>query len=180
MTASTADAAPETELHVEVCATAETDLDAITDLYACHVRDSLATFEETPPTVDEMRRRWRSLTARDLPYLSAYLGGDLVGYAYAGPYRTRSGYRFSVEDSIYIKPGYMGRGVGRALLGTLIESCARTGYRQMIAVIGDRHNKASIGLHRFHGFEQVGILKDVGFKKGQWLDSVLMQRKLTR
>ena len=180
MTVSTANAAPETTLHVEVSPTAETDLDAITDLYARHVRDSLATFEEVPPTVDEMYRRWRSLTAGDLPYLSARLDGDLVGYAYAGPYRTRSGYRFSVEDSIYIKPGYMGRGVGRALLGTLIESCARTGYRQMIAVIGDRNNKASIGLHRFHGFEQVGILKDVGYKKGQWLDSVLMQRKLTR
>ena len=183
MMASTANADlqvdPQIDRHVHVSATTEADLQAITDLYAHHVCDSLATFEETPPTADEMRRRWQALIANDLPYLSAHLNGDLVGYAYAGPYRTRSAYRFSVEDSIYIKPGYIGKGVGRALLGSLIDSCTQAGYRQMIAVIGDRHNKASIGLHRFHGFEQIGILKDVGFKKGQWVDSVLMQRKLT-
>ena len=166
--------------NVHISAATEADLDAITDLYAHHVRDSLATFEETPPTIDDMRRRWRSLTADGLPYLSAHLNGDLVGYAYAGPYRTRSAYRFSVEDSIYIKPGYTGKGVGRALLGTLIDSCARAGYRQMVAMIGGRNNKASIGLHRFHGFEQIGILTDIGFKEGQWVDCVVMQRPLSR
>ena len=125
-------------------------------------------------------RRWRAIADAGLPYLCATdaAGGALVGYAYAGPYRPRSAYRFTVEDSVYVAPGQAGRGIGRALLRQLIEICADLGKRQMIAVIGDSGNAASIALHRACGFELSGTFQAIGFKHGRWVDSVLMQRAL--
>jgi phosphinothricin acetyltransferase len=154
------------------------DLDAIQRIYAHHVLHGLASFEETPPDAAELGRRWRAIADHGLPYLCAVDGGTIVGYAYAGPYRPRSAYRFSVEDSVYVAPGAAGRGVGRALLRALIEICTALGKRQMIAVIGDSGNEASIGLHRACGFEPTGTFRAIGFKHGRWVDSVLMQRAL--
>lgn len=158
---------------------AEADLDAIQRIYAHHVLHGLASFEETPPNVAELTRRWRAIADAGLPYLCAVDGGGaLVGYAYAGPYRPRSAYRFTVEDSVYVAPGQAGRGIGRALLRQLIDFCASLGKRQMIAVIGDSGNAASIALHRACGFELTGTFQAIGFKHGRWVDSVLMQRAL--
>jgi L-amino acid N-acyltransferase YncA len=156
------------------------DLDAIQRIYAHHVLHGLASFEETPPDAAELARRWRAIADVGLPYLCAVDGDNIVGYAYAGPYRPRSAYRFTVEDSVYVAPGAAGRGVGRALLRALIEICTGLGKRQMIAVIGDSGNEASIGLHRACGFELTGTFRAIGFKHGRWVDSVLMQRALGR
>ena len=158
---------------------AAADFDAIQRIYAHHVLNGLASFEETPPDAAELTRRWRAIAETGLPYLCATdVGGALVGYAYAGPYRPRSAYRFTVEDSVYVAPGQAGRGIGRGLLRQLIEICARLGKRQMIAVIGDSGNAASIALHRACGFEMTGTFQAIGFKHGRWVDSVLMQRAL--
>lgn len=155
------------------------DLDAIQRIYAHHVLHGLASFEETPPDAAELAGRWRAIVDAGLPYLcAAGTMGGILGYAYAGPYRPRSAYRFSVEDSVYVAPGQAGRGIGRALLGRLIDICRDLGKRQMIAVIGDSGNTASIGLHHAFGFEVVGTFKSIGFKHGRWVDSVLMQRQL--
>jgi L-amino acid N-acyltransferase YncA len=156
------------------------DLDAIQRIYAHHVLHGLASFEETPPDAAELARGGRALADVGLPYLCAVDGDNIVGYAYAGPYRPRSAYRFTVEDSVYVAPGAAGRGVGRALLRALIEICTGLGKRQMIAVIGDSGNEASIGLHRACGFELTGTFRAIGFKHGRWVDSVLMQRALGR
>jgi phosphinothricin acetyltransferase len=156
----------------------EEDVPAIAAIYAHHVRHGLASFEETPPDIDEIARRRADVVGRGLPYLVAVAEGRLLGYAYAGPFRTRSAYRYSLEDSIYMAPDAAGRGIGRALLGELLTRSAALGYRQMVAVIGDSGNAASIGLHARLGFRQVGLLQAVGFKHGQWVDSVLMQREL--
>ena len=159
---------------------AEADIEAIAAIYAYHVRTGFGSFEEVPPSIEELARRRAEVLARDLPYLVASGRGDadILGYAYASPYRTRSGYRFSVEDSIYVAAGAERRGIGRALLGRIIERCTASGYRQMVAVIGDNGNVGSIGLHAQLGFHQVGILPAIGFKHGRWVDSVLMQRAL--
>ena len=159
---------------------AAADFDAIQRIYAHHVLNGLASFEETPPDDAELMRRWRAIADAGLPYLCATdtAGGVLAGYAYAGPYRARSAYRFTVEDSVYVAPGQAGRGIGRALLRQLIEICADLGKRQMIAVIGDSGNAASIALHRACGFELTGTFQAIGFKHGRWVDSVLMQRSL--
>jgi len=158
---------------------AAADFEAIQRIYAHHVLHGLASFEETPPDVAELTRRWRAIADAGLPYLCAVeTGGALVGYAYAGPYRPRSAYRFTVEDSVYVAPGAAGRGIGRSLLHQLIEICTGLGKRQMIAVIGDSGNTASIALHQAMGFQHAGTLKDVGFKHGRWLDVVMMQRPL--
>jgi len=156
------------------------DLDAIQRIYAHHVLYGLASFEETPPDAAELTRRWRAIADAGLPYLCATdsADGTIVGYAYAGPYRPRSAYRFSVEDSVYVAPGAAGRGIGRALLRRLIDICTDLGKRQMIAVIGDSGNTASIALHRACGFELAGTFVAIGFKHGRWVDSVLMQRPL--
>jgi L-amino acid N-acyltransferase YncA len=144
------------------------DLDAIQRIYAHHVLHGLASFEETPPDTADLARRWRDIVDAGLPYLCAdSKTGGILGYAYAGPYRPRSAYRFSVEDSVYVAPGKAGRGI-----------CTNLGKRQMIAVIGDSGNTASIGLHHAFGFEVVGTFKSIGFKHGRWVDSVLMQRQL--
>lgn len=158
---------------------AAADFDAIQRIYAHHVRTGLASFEEVAPDVAELMRRWRAIADAGLPYLCAFdTDGALAGYAYAGAYRPRSAYRFTVEDSVYVAPGAGGRGIGRALLRQLIEICASLGKRQIIAVIGDSGNVASIALHRACGFELTGTFRAIGFKHGRWVDSVLMQRAL--
>lgn len=154
------------------------DLERIQAIYAHHVLTGAASFEEVPPSLEELARRRDDVLARGMPYVVAEMDGRVIGYAYAGPYRLRTAYRYSVEDSIYLDPDCMGRGAGRALLSTVIDRCEEAGCRQMIAVIGDSANASSIGLHRSLGFEPAGLLKAVGFKFGRWVDSVLMQRPL--
>jgi L-amino acid N-acyltransferase YncA len=156
------------------------DLAAITRVYDHAVRHGTASFELEPPDETEMRRRYESLRAGPYPYLVAELGGAVAGYAYAGPYRARPAYYWTVEDSIYIAPQSHRRGIGRALLDRLIADSEAGGFRQMIAVIGDSANAGSIELHRAAGFRMVGTFDNVGFKFGRWLDSVLMQRPLGR
>ena len=156
----------------------EADLASVHSIYAWHVENGLASFEEVPPEVDEITRRWQDVRARNLPYLVAELDARVVGYAYASPYRARSAYRFTVEDSVYLERGTYGKGIGRALLSDLIARCERLGFAQMIAVIGDSENLASIGLHAAMGFARAGLLSAVGFKHGHWVDSVIMQRPL--
>ena len=154
------------------------DLPAITAIYAHAVRTGTATFELDPPDLNEMTRRYRALMDGNSPYLVATSGSGVAGYAYAGSYRPRPAYRFTVENSIYLAPASQRRGVGTALLKELIVRSEKIGFRQMIAVIGDSANAASIALHARAGFEMVGTHPDVGFKFGRWLDSVLMQRQL--
>ena len=155
-----------------------TDLDAVQAIYAHHVRHGLASFEETPPDLPEMQRRYGATAAAGLPYLVAELEGKVRGYAYAGPYRTRPAYRFSLEDTVYVEAGYEGRGLGSALLEALVARCEELGYRRMVAVIGDSDNHASIRLHARLGFRECGVIPSVGFKFGRWVDSVLMERPL--
>jgi L-amino acid N-acyltransferase YncA len=155
------------------------DLPAITQIYAEAVRHGTASYELEPPDAAEMARRWRDLAAKDYPHIVAVGGGAVLGYAYAGPYRPRPAYRYSVEDSIYVAPAAHGRGIGRALLAELIRTCEARGFRQMIAVIGGgTEHPASVGLHAALGFRHIGIIEGSGFKHGRWLDTVLMQRAL--
>jgi len=163
---------------VEVRAAAQGDLAAIHAIYAHHVLRGLATFEEVPPDVEEMRRRHQDVTGRGLPYLVAVERGEILGYGYCAPYRARSAYRYALEDSIYIKDGHLGNGIGTRLLGELLRICAELGYRQVVAVIGDSANAGSIALHARLGFLRVGTLRSTGFKFGRWVDTVLMQRPL--
>jgi L-amino acid N-acyltransferase YncA len=157
----------------------EEDIAGVQAIYAFHVLHGLATFEEEPPTVTELARRHADIQARGLPYLVAERDGEIAGYSYAAPYRARSAYRFTVENSVYVDRRRHRSGVGHALLSTLIARCSAGGWRQMIAVIGDSGNVASIALHRRLGFQWVGTLNAVGYKFGRWVDSVLMQRALT-
>ena len=154
------------------------DMAAVTAIYGEHVCQGLASFEEVPPAAAEMARRMADVRQAGLPYLVAERGGAIAGFSYAGPYRLRPAYRYTVEDTVYVAPQHAGQGIGRALLTPLIEACAAAGRRQMVAVIGDSANAASIGLHAALGFRQIGILLSVGFKFGRWVDSVLMQRSL--
>lgn len=151
---------------------------AVTAIYAEAVTHGLATFELKPPDVAEMTRRRAALAAEGLPHLVAEFDGRIAGYAYAGAYRPRPAYRFAVEDSVYVDPGLRGRGVGRALLEGLIAACEALGKRQMVAVIGDKDNAGSIGLHAACGFAHAGLMRAVGWKHGRWVDVVLMQRAL--
>ena len=154
------------------------DISEITRIYAHAVRHGTASFELDPPNVTEMTGRYQAMVATGYPYLVAQRAGELLGFAYAGPYRMRPAYRWTVEDSIYIAPQVQRHGVGTALLRRLIELSESKGYRQMIAVIGDSANVASVELHRALGFHMVGTLANTGFKFGRWLDTVLMQRSL--
>jgi len=156
------------------------DIPAITRIYAHAVRHGTASFEYDPPDEAEMARRQRALLEGGYPYLVAGIGGAVAGYAYAGPYRTRPAYRYTVENSIYIAPEAHRRGLGRALLDRLIAECEARNYRLMIAVIGDSAQTLSIELHRAAGFKMVGAFEAVGYKFDRWLDSVLMQRPLGR
>jgi phosphinothricin acetyltransferase len=163
---------------LEIRPTTEADLSAITEIYEHAVRHGTATFELIPPDLAEMTRRFRSLTDGSYPYLVAAIEGEVAGYAYAGPYRPRPAYRFTVENSIYLRPAIHRRGIGLRLLQRLIEECEQRGYRQMIAVIGDSANAGSIGVHRACGFQMIGTHPNVGLKFGRWLDTVMMQRAL--
>ena len=154
------------------------DIPAITRIYAHAVRHGTASFELEPPDEAEMTRRQRALLDGGYPYLVAEIDGSVAGYAYAGPYRTRPAYRFSVENSIYVAPEAYRRGIGRVLLDALIVESEMRGYRLMIAVIGDSAQTPSIALHRAAGFKMVGAFEGVGYKFDRWLDSVLMQRPL--
>lgn len=158
---------------------ADADLPAIQFIYAHHVLHGLASFEEVPPGVDELRTRLATVRAAGLPYLVAEVDGAVAGYAYATLYRPRSAYRHTVEDSVYVAQGMAGRGIGAALLSTLITRCEAGPWRQMMATIGQGDgNRGSIALHTRMGFTRIGVLRSVGFKHGQWLDTVLMQRPL--
>jgi phosphinothricin acetyltransferase len=154
------------------------DLPAITAIYAHAVAHGTASFELDPPDLAEMDRRMRALVDGGYPYLVAEAEGRIAGYAYAGAYRPRPAYRFSVEDSVYIDPQMHRRGVGRALLYRLVLESEARGFRQMIAIIGDSAQTSSIELHRAAGFRTVGTIENVGYKFGRWLDSVVMQRAL--
>ncbi len=155
------------------------DIPAIAGIYAHAVIHGTASFEIEPPDEAEMMRRMRQLLDNDFPYIVAQIDGALAGYAYAGPYRARPAYRWTLEDSVYIAPHMQHRGIGRALLDRLIADSQARGFRQMIAVIGDSTLQTpSVALHAAAGFRLVGTLENVGFKHGRWLDSVLMQRPL--
>jgi L-amino acid N-acyltransferase YncA len=154
------------------------DLPFITDIYANAVRFGTATFELVPPDLAEMTRRFQALADGGFPYFSAELEGRVIGYAYAGPYRPRPAYRFTVENSVYLQPAIQRRGIGLQLLQQLIAECEARGFRQMIAVIGDSANAGSIGVHARCGFEMIGTHPNVGLKFGRWLDTVMMQLAL--
>jgi len=165
-------------LPVVVRDAAETDMPAVQTIYAHYVLHSLATFEETPPTLADMIARRRKSVENGLPYLVAEKNGETLGFAYAGLYHARPAYRFTVEDSVYVAPGFARRGVGSALLGAVIERCERGPWRQMIAIVGDSANAGSIALHRRFGFDPAGVLKSVGYKSGRWVDTPILQRPL--
>lgn len=156
----------------------ESDMAAIQAIYTYYVTRSCASFEETQPSVAEMIGRRAKTLARGLPYLVAETDGEVVGYTYAGPFRVRSAYRYTIEDSIYVAPGVVRRGVGATLLGGLVRRCTDLGYRQMIGIIGDSANQGSIGVHRKLGFRQEGVLRGVGLKFGRWIDVVIMHLPL--
>ena len=156
----------------------EADLLVITEIYEHAVCHGTATFELTPPDLAEMTRRYRALIDDGFPYFVATIEGRVVGYAYAAAYRPRPAYRFTVENSIYLRPASHRRGIGLQLLQRLIIECEARGYRQMIAVIGDSANAGSIGVHTKTGFTLIGTHPNVGFKFGRWLDTVMMQRSL--
>lgn len=153
------------------------DIDRITEIYAHHVLRGVASFEEVPPSPQEMLQRMNDILGRNLPYLVALTGDVIAGYAYAAPYKLRSAYRFTVENSIYIDAAYHRQGVGSQLLATLISTCEAIGLRQMLAVIGGG-SVASVALHAAHGFSPAGRLHNVGYKFSQWQDIVLMTRAL--
>jgi L-amino acid N-acyltransferase YncA len=154
------------------------DFDAITAIYAHHVLHGTASFETEAPTLEEMLRRHADVVRLGLPYVVAEISGEVVGYAYAAPYRPRPAYRFTVEDSVYIHHGRLGKGIGRILLDSILRASAGSGSKQMIAIIGDSHNAASIRLHESAGFDHVGVLRNVGLKFDRWLDTVIMQKEL--
>ena len=156
----------------------DADVPAIAAIYAHHVETGTASFETEAPDEAEMRRRRSMLVEKRYPWLVAELDGEVCGYAYAGPYRTRPAYRYSVEDSVYVRNSAQRRGVGTALLHALVRACTDRGFRQMVAIIGDSAQTASIGLHRAAGFETAGTLRNIGYKHDLWLDTVFMQLAL--
>jgi len=165
-------------VRVEIRPAKPDDLAAVHAIYSHHVLKGLASFEEVPPAREEIARRYQDVTSGGLPWIVAQYGDRIAGYGYCALYRTRSAYRYSLEDSIYVHHEMHGRGIGSALLAELIRLCEAAGYRQLIAVIGDSAHAASINLHAAAGFVRVGTLRSVGFKFGRWVDSVIMQRPL--
>ena len=157
---------------------ADADVAAIAAIYADEVRERVNTYEYDVPDAAEMRRRMRAVLDGGFPYLVAELDGEVGGYGYASSFRARAGYRFTVENSVYVAAGMQGRGLGAALLGALIEACTSRGFRQMIAVIGEPANIASIRLHERFGFRHAGTLPGIAWKHDRWLDTVFMQRAL--
>jgi phosphinothricin acetyltransferase len=156
----------------------EADAAALAAIYGDAVLHGFGTFEEEPPTPRDMDGRRRAVQDKGLPYLVAELDGQVLGFAYAGPFRPRAAYRYTLEDSVYVSPDAKGKGVGRAVLTAVIQACEALGIRQLMAVIGDTGNSGSIALHRALGFEQTGVGKSVGFKHGRWVDIVHMQKAL--
>ncbi|PZU11049.1 MAG: GNAT family N-acetyltransferase [Sphingomonas sp.] len=154
------------------------DADALAAIYAGHVLHGTASFEVDPPDAEEMRLRLATVASRGWPWLVAERGGEVIGYAYCSRFHTRHAYRFTCEDSIYVHPDHVGTGAGRALLAALIERATEDGFREMIAVIGDADNAASIGLHAAFGFEHAGTIRRVGHKFDRWLDVIYMQKRL--
>jgi phosphinothricin acetyltransferase len=165
-------------MNMAIRSSRDDDIPKIAAIYRHHVLYGIASFEDIPPDEDEVASRRRDILALKLPYLVAEQSGQVVGYSYASRYRERSAYRFTLEDSIYVDAAEVGRGIGRALLSTLVERCCELGYRQMIAVIGGSDQWPSIRLHETLGFTRTGLLPAVGFKFGSWVDCVLMQRAL--
>jgi L-amino acid N-acyltransferase YncA len=163
---------------LEIRSSTDDDIAAIAAIYRHHVLHGLASFDEVPPEPHELASHRRAVLARGLPYLVAERSGRVLGYCYASPYRLRSAYRFTLEDSIYVDAAEVGRGIGRVLLASLLERCTELGYRQMVAVIGGSDTWPSIRLHAALGFARVGVLPAVGFKFGGWVDIVVMQRAL--
>jgi L-amino acid N-acyltransferase YncA len=163
---------------VTICACEEDHVGAITTIYAHHILHGLASFEIEPPSEDDMRRRRLDIVSRNYPYLVAECAGEVIGYAYASPYRLRPAYRHTAESSVYLHPACSGRGIVRRLMSALLAKCEARGLRQIVAVIGDSANCASIALHKSVGFREVGVLHSVGFKFDRWVDSVLMRRAL--
>jgi phosphinothricin acetyltransferase len=151
---------------------------AVQAIYSHYVLHDLCSFEEEVPTVEQIQGRRADVIARGLPYLVALKDGEVAGYAYATAYRARSAYRHTVEDSIYVAQGMHGHGIGKALLREVIRRCTDSGFTQMVACVGNSANAGSLRLHESLGFEQVGVLRDIGFKFGQWVDTVLLQRAL--
>ena len=156
----------------------EHDAEALAAIYGHAVLHGFGTFEEEPPSAADMEGRRRLIANRGLPYLVAEDEDHILGFAYAGPFRPRAAYRYTLEDSVYVAPDAVGQGVGRALLGAIIVACEGLGVRQLIAVVGDSGNEASLALHRSLGFEQTGIGHSVGFKHGRWVDIVQLQKPL--
>ena len=156
----------------------DADIPAITAIYAVEVTDLVNTYEYDVPDAAEMSRRMHDIVSRGFPYIVAVVDGVVAGYAYANTYRSRVAYQWTVENSVYVDAAYQGRGVGSSLMQGLIDACTRRGYRQMVAVIGEPSNAASIRLHERFGFRMVGIFRGLGRKHGRWLDTVQMQRAL--
>ncbi|HZZ90828.1 MAG TPA: GNAT family N-acetyltransferase [Caulobacteraceae bacterium] len=154
------------------------DAAALAAIYGHHVLHGLGTFEEISPDEAEMAARVAAVLARGLPYLVAEDAGQILGFAYAAPFRLRAAYRYTAEDSVYIHPGHLGRGVGKRLVAEVIAACEQLGLRQLVAVIGDSANAGSIGLHRSLGFDHTGVSRGFGFKHGRWVDVVWMQKAL--
>ena len=167
-----------TAKRVEIRPSMPADAAAIAAIYGHHILHGVGTFEEAPPNAAEMALRMSAVHEAGLPWFVAEAGDRVLGYACARLYNPRSGYRFCVEDSVFVAPEASGRGLGRHLLATVIDACTILGRTQMVAVIGDSGNDASIRLHRALGFQHVGVLRQFGFKNGRWLDVVLMQRAL--
>jgi phosphinothricin acetyltransferase len=165
-------------MSIEIRPAEVADVPQLQAIYAHHVLHGLATYEIDPPSLDEMRARYAQITEDGFPFFVATEAGRVLGYAYANHFRTRPGYRYTVEDSIYLRPGAAGRGIGRALLERLIAECERRGFRQMLAVIGDSDNAASIRVHRACGFTNMAVFAATGFKFERWVDTVIMQRVL--
>lgn len=151
---------------------------SVTRIYAHHVLHGLASFEVEPPSESEMRQRRRDVLGKGFPYLVAEYAEEIVGYAHGAPYRLRPAYRYTAENWVYLDPAWIGKGIGRQLLSELLAECEARGLRQIVAIIGDSANSASIGLHRRLGFVMVGTIRSASYKFGRWVDSVLMQRAL--
>lgn len=156
----------------------DSDMAAVHAIYAHHVRHGFGTFDEVPPPLGAYERKWREVVDAGLAWLVAVYGGEVVGFAYASVFRPRTGYRYTVEDSVYVRDDRRGRGVGSALLAPLIGRCETAGARQVVAVIGDSENTGSIALHSRAGFTHAGTMRAVGFKLGRWVDIVMMQKAL--
>jgi phosphinothricin acetyltransferase len=159
-------------------AAATADAEALAGIYGHDVLHGTGTFEERPPSAEEMARRLAAVLAHGLPWVVAEAQGEVLAYAYAGPYRLRSAYRYTAEDSVYVAPQARGRGLGRAALAAVIDRCEAMGLRRLVGIVGDSQNAASIALHRALGFEATGLLPAVGYKHGRWLDVVMMHRPL--